>query len=109
MNRARRAVTSSHLRSSSLALWLVVAALVCMVGLYSLQVTHLHHSTKTSLTYPKSQVERPALLDGLLPDLAPIAPLQASYHLTLTEPGPDFVADTPRLTPQGRAPPFLYS
>lgn len=86
-----------------------MAALACMVGLYSLQVTHLHPSAKTSLAYPKSQVERPALLDGLLPDLLPIAPFQASYHFTLPEPGLGFVADTPRLTPQGRAPPFLYS
>lgn len=109
MNWARRAVTSSHLRSSRHARWLVAAALACMVGLYSLQVTHLHHSTKTSLAYPKSQVERPALLDGLLPNLAPIAPFQARYHLTLPEPGLGFAADSPRLTPQGRAPPFLYS
>lgn len=109
MNRARCAVTSSRLRSSRLARWLVMAALACMVGLYSLQVTHLHPSAKTSLVYPKSQVERPALLDDLLPDLTPIAPLPASYHLILSEPRPGFVADTPRLTPQGRAPPFLYS
>jgi hypothetical protein len=89
--------------------WLLFAALTCMVGLYSLQVIHFHPSVKFSQEYPKSQVEKPVLLDGLLPELATLAVFTVSYHLDT--PDPDVVPTPcpPRLKPQGRAPPSLYS
>lgn len=80
-----------------------------MVGLYSLQVTHLHRSVKSSLEYPKSQVERPALLDDLVPDLAATVSFRVCYHVVLPDPEVGFPAALPRLTPQGRAPPSRYS
>lgn len=80
-----------------------------MVGLYSLQVTHLHHNVKSSLEYPKSQVERPALLDGKLPDLSATVSFHVSYYIVQPDPDVSFLVGLPRLTPQGRAPPLQHS
>ena len=85
--------------------WLVFVALACMVGLYSLQVTHFHSSAKHSLEYPKSQVERPAVLDALLPDLAASLIFTISYQFDTPDPEGDFLVRSPRLQPQSRAPP----
>jgi len=89
--------------------WLVFAALACMVGLYSLQVTHFHSSAKHSLEYPKSQVERPAVPDARLPDLAAGLVFNVSYHFDTLDPDGDFLTRSPYLQPQSRAPPFLNS
>lgn len=89
--------------------YLLLAALTCMVGLYSLQVTHFHSSTKHSLEYPKSQVERPALHDTVLPDLTATLDFCALYHFTATDSGRCFIHRTLRFKPPGRAPPSRYS
>lgn len=89
--------------------WLVFAALTCMVGLYSLQVTHFHPSVKYSQEYPKSQAEKPVLLDGLLPELSVVAVFTVSYHPETPYHDVGSPSCPPRLKPQGRAPPSLYS
>lgn len=89
--------------------WLVFAALACMLGLYSLQVTHLHPSTQSSLEYPKSQVEKAVLLDDLLPDLAAAISFSVSYYVDTPYPDDVFAGDSPRLQPPSRAPPSLRS
>ena len=106
---AKHSAGTSYRRLRRRHRWLVFAALACMLGLYSLQVTHLHPSTQSSLEYPKSQVEKPVLLDDLLPDLAAAVSFNVSYYVDTPYQDDVFAGDPPRLQPPSRAPPFLRS
>lgn len=89
--------------------YLVLAALTCMVGLYSLQVMHVHLAVKSSLVYPKSQVERPLAAENQLPDLTAALSFRTLYHFTVADSDYRYVHLTLRLKPQSRAPPSRYS
>jgi len=106
---AKHSTGTSYKRPRRRHPWLAFAALACMLGLYSLQVTHLHPSTQSSLEYPKSQVEKPALLDDLLPDLTATVSFSVSYYVDIPDRDDGFAGDSPRLQPPSRAPPSFHS
>ncbi|MGB9429095.1 MAG: hypothetical protein WCC11_04345 [Gammaproteobacteria bacterium] len=86
--------------------WLVVAALVCMVGIYSIALTHHHKTERAELTCPVCQVMAHGAPSLLKPNLTPVVSYASWYRHTL--PRQEFFAVPLRfnLKPQPRAPPL---
>jgi hypothetical protein len=85
--------------------WLVLLALVCVVGLYSARVTHIFRTTHDSLIFKKvkSENESSAVLAPLPP--TPVARVRAAAYYRWHTPDSYFLPYSRHLTPQSRAPP----
>ena len=86
--------------------WLVVAALVCMVGIYSIALTHHHKTEKAELACPVCQVMAHGAPSLLKPNLTPVVSYAGWYRHAL--PRQEFFTAPLRfnLKPQPRAPPI---
>jgi len=86
--------------------WLLVTTLAWLVALYSIHVTHFRHSSTDARECPKCDVDRPAVLDALPPDLAATLRFTVSYCVALSTVQEVFLSPPPVLKPHSRAPPL---
>ncbi|HKV97990.1 MAG TPA: hypothetical protein VJR90_10970 [Gammaproteobacteria bacterium] len=87
--------------------WLVIAALVCVVGIYSIELTHDHKTTAAELACPVCHVLAHGAPNLLKANLTPLVRFAGWYRHIL--PRLDFSAVSLRfnLKPQPRAPPIV--
>jgi len=87
--------------------WLLMLALACTVGLYSIEATHNHRTAADDLRCPVCHVLGHNALDSATPDLKPVVVSALLFFLLLTTgvavPARRFAF----LRPPSRAPPSL--
>jgi len=89
--------------------WLVLLALVCVVGLYSARVTHIFRTTHDSLIFKKVMAEKESSAGLLTPVPTPVIPVRVVSYFRWLAPDRYFLPYSRTLTPQSRAPPALTS
>lgn len=95
------------LRGARWRRWLVIAALVCTIGIYSIELTHLHRGTAAELACPVCHVLAHGAPNLLKPNLTPLVSFAGWYCHIL--PWREFSLAPLRfdLKPQPRAPPVI--
>lgn len=95
------------LRQASWRRWLVVAALICTVGIYSIELIHLHRSTAAELACPVCHTLAHGAPNLLKPNLTPAVSYAGWYRHVLPRRDSSAVPLRFSLRPQPRAPPFF--
>lgn len=85
--------------------WLLIAALVCMLGIYSIGLTHHHQSRAAELACPVCQVMAHGAPNLLKPNLTPVASFAGWYRHDLPQSQRFVISPQFELRPQPRAPP----
>lgn len=93
------------LRQARWRRWLVAAALVCVVGVFSIALTHHHKSEKAELSCPVCQVLAHGIPAPAKPNLAPALKNASWYRHTLPQWAFSPFVRRYSLKPQPRAPP----
>jgi hypothetical protein len=86
--------------------WLVVAALVCTLGVYSIELTHDHKTMAAELACPVCHVMAHGAPNLLKPNLVPIVSFAGWYRHILPRLEFPAVHTHYKLKPQSRAPPL---
>ncbi|MGA9851814.1 MAG: hypothetical protein WBR15_02660 [Gammaproteobacteria bacterium] len=94
------------LRQAGWRKWLVAVALVCMVGIYSIEVTHHHKTEASELACPVCHVMAHGAPNILKPALSPAVSFAGWYRHVLPRADFTVVRSTLNLLPQPRAPPI---
>ncbi|MGH8293052.1 MAG: hypothetical protein ACRESA_06210 [Gammaproteobacteria bacterium] len=93
------------LRQAHWRRWLVALALVCVVGIYSIEVTHHHKTAASELACPICQVMAHGAPNLLKPALSPVVSFAGWYRHVLPRMDSAGVRSILKLLPQPRAPP----
>lgn len=93
------------LRQAGWRRWLVVAALVCTVGIYSIELTHDHRTTAAELACPVCHVLAHGAPSLLKPNLTPVVSFAGWYRHDLPQSQRFVISPQFDLRPQPRAPP----
>ena len=105
MSRRATAISTPRARLPRWRVWLLLWAMTCAVGLYSIEATHNHRTAADDLLCPVCHVVGHNALDSTTPDLKPALIPVLMFFLLL----PATVVVQPRryffLKPQTRAPP----
>lgn len=88
---------------------LLLAALACAVGLYSIEATHNHRTAVDELRCPVCHVVGHSALDVYTPDLTPAFNPALFAYLPAADDAPGSPRDSFSLRPRSRAPPSLVS
>ncbi len=87
--------------------WLVVTALICTIGIYSIELTHDHKTTVAELACPACHVLAHGAPNLLKPNLTPVVGHAGWYWHVLPRRGMRVASARHALKPQPRAPPLL--
>ena len=87
--------------------WLVVVALVCTLGIYSIGLTHHHKTEASELACPVCQVMAHGAPNLLKPNLTPLVSFAGWYRHVLPRRDFSLVSLRFNLKPQPRAPPII--
>ncbi|MGH8307221.1 MAG: hypothetical protein ACRER0_03030 [Gammaproteobacteria bacterium] len=93
------------LRQAGWRKWLVALALVCVVGIYSIEVTHHHKTEASELACPICHVMAHGAPNLLKPVLSPVVSFAGWYQHVLPRTTSAVVRSVIKLLPQPRAPP----
>ncbi len=85
--------------------WLALFALLCAIGLYSLDANHQHRSQASELLCPVCHVIAHGALDILSPTFNPLPSVGVGYFLNVSPHQASFPPHRFAVTPQSRAPP----
>jgi hypothetical protein len=85
--------------------WLTLLTLACVVGLYTVKVTHVFMTAHDSLVFQKVMAETEASAGLITPPPTPVLPVRVAYYFRWHAPERYFLPYSRDLTPQGRAPP----
>ena len=89
--------------------WLLIAAFVCMLGIYSIGLTHHHQSRAAELACPVCQVMAHGAPNLLKPNLTPVVSFAGWYQHVLPRREVLIIPLRFNLIPQPRAPPVIAS
>lgn len=89
--------------------WLVITALVCVVGIFSIGVTHHHQTLAAELACPVCHITAHGSPDLLHVDTTPAASFAGWYRHALPHTNFVFAPSRFNLTPPARAPPASVS
>lgn len=89
--------------------WLVIAALVCVVGIYSIELTHDHKTKAAELACPVCHVLAHGAPSLLKPNLIPAVSFSGWYRHVLLHRDFSLAPLRFNLKPQPRAPPLIAS
>lgn len=95
------------LRGARWRRWLVIAALVCTIGIYSIELTHLHRGTAAELACPVCHVLAHGAPNLLKPNLTPLVSFAGWYRHDLSQSQRLVISPQFDLKPQPRAPPVI--
>lgn len=87
--------------------WLVVVALVCTLGIYSIGLTHHHKTEASELACPVCQVMAHGAPSLLKPNLMPVVSFASWYRHDLPQSQHFVISPQFALRPQPRAPPVI--
>lgn len=93
------------LRRTQWRAWLVALALVCTVGIYSIELTHDHKTMAAELACPVCHVMAHGAPNLLKPSLTPAVSIVGWYRHVLPRTDATGLRPAPALLPQPRAPP----
>ncbi|MGH8400999.1 MAG: hypothetical protein ACRESU_07850 [Gammaproteobacteria bacterium] len=85
--------------------WLVALALICVVGVYSIELTHDHETAASELACPVCHVMAHGAPNLFKPSLSPTISFIGWYLHVLPLQGSSHVHTVIRLRPEPRAPP----
>jgi hypothetical protein len=87
--------------------WMLLAAVLCTVGLYTAEFSHHHDTPAAELHCPICQVMAHSALDVFAPQFKPLPPSVRAQFLAFRPPLTDAPRPAATVTHQSRAPPLV--
>lgn len=103
----RSAGRLSRMRRAPWFQWMLLAAVLCTVGLYTLEFSHHHETPAAELHCPICQVMAHSALDVFSPQFKPLPPPIRVHFLAFRAPITAALRHVFTVTHQSRAPPFV--